>query len=67
MTDKDRIKNLRAEIRTIELKQINEQNDLVTKFRNKMNYMINTTPTSPLRDDLTELNILFELTGGADF
>ena len=61
------MKELRRGILAIEMKQLNERNDLVTKFREKMNYMINTTPTGPLRDDLTELNILFELTGGEGF
>lgn len=67
MTNTDRKKELRREILAIELAEVNEQNELVTKFREKINYMINTTPTSPLRNDLTDLNILFELTGGQGF
>lgn len=41
-------------------KAIFKQYELANNFRAKINKLINTTPTGELRNELTELNILFE-------
>lgn len=67
MENKNKMKELRKQIREIEMIELNKENDLVNEFRNKINLLINNTPTSNLRNDITDLNILFEALIGKNF
>lgn len=55
----DKIWELEHQIAVLKKKNDRERSELINQFNNKMNQLINQTPTGDLRDELTHLNILF--------
>ena len=56
-------KELEEAIKLIETERQNDikkHHELTNSFRTKINLLISKTPTSELRNELTELNIIFE-------
>ena len=57
----ENIKELRERIKILERGEAKEKYKHVCMFNEKINELINKTPTSELRNDITDLNILFHL------
>lgn len=53
------IRNMESDLNRLKNQNSRERMEFINQFNSKMNSLINSTPTGELRNDLSELNILY--------
>lgn len=61
MNTHTKILNLEASLRVLKNQNLRERQELINNFSKKINKLIEQTPTGDLRNEYTDLNILFNL------
>lgn len=64
MTKQAELQELERKANVLRGEIAKERGEHIHLFRNNINSLINSTPTSQLRNDICDLNILFELIVG---